>query len=423
VSSGAAGKSSKTKLALTGYIALLFCWACLSTFQLFSMHVERWPLCCDFVKLYTAGSLAASGHSVHVYDAKTQFEYCDRLIAPKKTVNGYIQYFPVTFALMVPLTLFSMQTSFVVWSIAGPLLGIFCLWRLLTLWPSTSKSTRIKQLVCLSIGALASEPAYHNAWFGQLAWFYLSILCLAYEAQVQGRLMSLGGWLSLTIIKPQYAIFFLPSLFFKKYLKSLLFFSIGCLVLLALCVIVLGWYNVADFPRGLHFAETEGAELTGLGPEYMVGLRGLLSRALPQQIALPICTIAFLCSVPLVWAIWRRAYKCSNRAAYAWAMSLTIVLSLAVGLHTREYDLLLLLLPAALTLTIPPLAKPNKSWSLWLWTVVLFGFPVISWLVFFGFYFSKLYSPVMTVFVTVLLAAGLWEFFFVGQGYSAIDDL
>lgn len=394
------------KLLTTAYIALLGFWAVASYYELSKLHFQRWPLADDFVKFYTCGLLSMQAHHLQIYDPKTQ---ADMFIGATMKYNmapsfqPYIQYFPVTFVLVTPFSWLPMKGAFVVWSVVAPLVALPLLWK------ACERFGSIKYCIALAIALFASVPAYHNYWFGQLAWFYLAILSGIWISFVHGREVALGCTLALSVIKPQYAIFLFPMIFFKQQKTAFVSCAIAGIVLLAITTAVLGIDNLLAYPHALHFAETEWQQISGLNGDYMIGLRGLLSLFLPQDVALPLNAVAAICGIAGCWFIWRRAHRLSSDQSsdiYSWAMALTIVVSIAVGVHEREYDLMLLGLPAAITLGHTAKAGENKH-ALLVWKAILIALPAVTWLAFLFLYPIKMYSPAVTLLVFVLLVSGL----------------
>lgn len=408
------------KLAFAGYMFGLLLWSLLSTYLMCKLQVERWPLCCDFVKFYTAGKLAANAqvNKLHIYNPQTQFDYMNHLIAPGKTDSVFLHLPPSTFVFMEPFTLLPMVASFVLWTLLGAILFLASLWCAVDTVHSKSTDIQSKKLwipfAFLATGALASEPAMHNFWFGQFAWFYLAIMLAAYSSLARQRYFMAGMWIILlAALKPQYGIFFAIALLFPRCKNAVITFLAGGVFIVFFTMLQVGLDNIIAYPQSLHYGEAMGGEISGLGAPYILGMRGLFTRLLPQSLALTLSGGLAAISLPLVWLIWRKAYRSPNPLpAIAWAMSLTCLSAIAVGLHTREYDLLFLLLPAALTLSsIQQISEALHSWSFRAWSLLLCFFPIISWLAFFILYPLKLYSPAMSIYIIVLLLCGLIEFF------------
>jgi hypothetical protein len=395
----------RLNLAIFSYFVALLTWALLSTSQLCLLHVQKWPLCCDFVKFYAAGTMASEAKRISIYDANTQFAFMNSLIAPARTDSVFLHLPPTTFLFMLPWTLLPMPASFALWSALGLIVGLFAIWQLVILFAS---QYQIKIFFGLAVLSLASEPALHNFWFGQFAWFYLALLCAVFKTLATNRQLAFGFCTALLLaMKPQYGLFFLPALIIKGRLKGVIGFGVSGFIFLGLAIAILGWENVIAYPTSLRYGEALGGEVSGLGANYLVGMRGIFNRFLSQPMSLEMASGAAGLSLPFVFLTWRKAAKRGDLYSFAFAAALTCLLAIMVGLHTREYDLLLLMFPAALTLSSP--TQIEESWQhFWyrIWFVLLFLFPLLSLVIFFVAYPLGIFSQAMTVYVLLLLVAG-----------------
>jgi hypothetical protein len=159
------------------------------------------------------------------------------------------------------------------------------------------------------------------------------------------------------------------------------------LVLLGISAFVIGVGNVINYPSLLFNAETT-KDYSGVFPEYMISMRGVLSLFLDRHAALLASSILMFASLfPLV-LLWFHSKTDSTKSSFVWASSITVCTALLVSAHTHIYDDLLLLVPAALSL---PLLFVNRTTELTetkktsaalekLWSLLILSFPYLSWM-------------------------------------------
>jgi len=332
----------------------------------------------DFVHFYQAGWMAKSPQRTQVYDAAVQLEFTNRLIKPNHIERAfYIQYVPYIFPLMVPLTLFNMQTAFNVWYALSLIVGSAGLLYLLR----QARHFSLAQKTICYFAIVSSPPSVIALSMGQSSWFLLGFLCLLYAGLKHRRDLLGGAGLALLTIKFQYLPLFLVATVAGRRWKLITAGLITGLLLLVPAGMTIGWENVYRYPFILLQAETL-KENIGVHPESMVSIRGLLTPVLPQQWIILVSIALLSAAGYIVYKLWRAVSH--NRFPLDWAMSFTTVSALALSPHCHQYDLLLLSLPAILTL---PTINPAKilqlpSAALRLWSLILIVYPFAGWLVF-----------------------------------------
>jgi hypothetical protein len=352
----------------------------------------------DFLTFYQAGFMALSPQRMHVYDQSTQIEFTNSLIYPNHTDHEFfIQGTPFYFPLMSPLGLLSLPQAYALWYGLSLLLGLLCLCLVLKERKNFSK---LDQVIILAM-VLSSAPSVVTLRIGQASWLLLSFLCLLHLA-LKHQYNLLGGLsISLLTVKFQYMPLFATALISLRRWK-LIATAISILVLLLLAAgNTIGWHNIYSYPSILFQAETVHKNIN-VHPESMVSLRGLLTCFFSQAQVMWISTGLLTVALIGAYKLWQLTAQ--QRISIEWSVALTTVASLVFSPHSHIYDLLLLALPAVLTLPSLSPVSINKIADPWLriWSWLLLIYPVLSWFLF----LSEL--PMLFIFPNlILLAAGI----------------
>ncbi|HEY9792474.1 MAG TPA: glycosyltransferase family 87 protein [Candidatus Obscuribacterales bacterium] len=339
----------------------------------------------DFVVLYEAGVIAASGDRQRIYDPAVQLSWCNRIISPDRLREPmYIQSPPWFFTLMAPLSLIPIKPAYVLWTFFWTAAATIAM--LLVLRQSGMQS-RLDRALFVTF-ALASAPAVVSMKLGQTSLCLLTFVlmfcyCWRRRRDKQGAL-----WLALSSFKVQYCLFLvLPAVAGAR--RRLLAWSIllGA-ILLSISLLDVGWQSFAAYPAWVNYVESSGAQ--GVYAEAMVNIRGLLNAYLPTKLAFQLSVAAMLAALLyLVW-LWRRAAKLSLPGKDEWLLATTIALAVLTSPHTHYHDCVLLAAAAAVTLTKLDLNMSAGPLSYRVWKYLLLIYPMLSWLA----YLHRADSPV-----------------------------
>ncbi|HEY9714975.1 MAG TPA: glycosyltransferase 87 family protein, partial [Chroococcales cyanobacterium] len=176
-------KATIKRLGFKTYFVFLACWALITNGMLSLMHIQKWPLAADFMKLSMAGRLARCAYSTQIYDLQAQRNMLAEMIPAFATDTPFNQSSPMTFVLMAPWTVLPLNISFLLWNILGPLAAGVSLWFLVRKRGQFQASA----FVALMTGVVACEPAFHNYWFGHFALFLLALLAWITKGLVEQR--------------------------------------------------------------------------------------------------------------------------------------------------------------------------------------------------------------------------------------------
>jgi Glycosyltransferase family 87 len=389
---------------LAGFLAVLFNYTYeMLTGQLFHQMTHNFPLNFqDFLRFYSIGQIVSSPQRDMVYNPEVQLQFFNALISPAHTDSVmFVQHPPYLFIFFVPFSALPLVQSYALWFVFSIFVGsLVCILLLL------QRGTLTKlQIVAFWIGLSVCFPAWRAHYIGQLSWHLLAI-CGFYCWALVGRRGFLAGIsLALATIKIQYLPFLLLPAFFCRSKKILIVAVASFAVLLVIAGFTVGWQNVIGYPHVL--LSTESSRDVGLFPERMVCLRGPLSD-FPRPIALALSGGAGFIAFIFLTLLWLRV-RVPDESQFRWLLSITIVTALIFAPHVHHYDLLLLAIPAALTLeTVDPFeaVKIKNSAYKW-WTLLLIFFPVISWVICAFVFVSYRFYLLFTLFDIALLLLGL----------------
>jgi hypothetical protein len=192
-----------------------------------------------------------------------------------------------------------------------------------------------------------------------------------------------GGFvLAFCIIKPQYALYLATPLLALKRWRLIFAAFISAFVLMMLVVVVCGWNSVASYSAVLHEYEIAASSVRAFR---MYSIRTFLEVFLPRTLSFNVtCAMYLICLVTLSKICFDLSKQRVDRNLIIWLFTTCILASMVFSPHEHLHDLLLLAIPALLTLPMSsvPHSLPGRiSLSLWRW--ILFLFPMLSWLCFF----------------------------------------
>lgn len=328
----------------------------------------------DFVVFYAGGQIIRSHERTKPYDPDVQLSFENALIAPNKLDHVFFfQSTPFFFLWVAALTLLPMKPAYVTWVIllSSAYIGAMLLflrkcrgWS----WPASLSCTFF---------VLLSYPVAASWKHGQpifLAAAFLLLYLFAYEKK---REFLAGLAIALCTFKPQYGLLLgLHSLCTQRW-RIVIFAIISELILLGTAAGVMGWENIINYPKILHYAESS-PQFAGVFPEYMISVRALLTHSMTQQEALNISSILWavgaLISGALIWGTAKLSEACRR-----WAFVVMLLLSIVLSAHTHGHDILLLSAAFALTRRSANESAPVNKFAL-IWSILLACYVPLTWL-------------------------------------------
>lgn len=376
--------SSKTTSFINKlYLVLMIFWS-LSFIGCYSCKIfapdyfaTRWM---DFCKFYSAAEVMASGRGHKLYDPYLQRQYLTKLIYP--TVPGPVQELngqpawepqaeqpPFFLALYTPLTLIPPPVGLAIATLVFWLAGLSGL-LFLSNAAQTLNRTQVFIVFLLASGSL---PGIWNFVLGQESWLIVAVVSIYLAFSLKHQDKAAGWMLAFSAIKLQYAPFLGLAPVMLGRGRLLISLLIGALFLL----IVSFWLTgeaLLSYPK-LILTRAGNRAYAG-GDITMPTLRGLLSATAPQWHPILVGTVLCIIALVALAALWRQTKRTGADQRWAWAI--TIVAATLFNPHTARYDLLLLTIPAVLTLTSLDCFKPETSIAARLWKIVLVLYPGLS---------------------------------------------
>lgn len=293
----------------------------------------------DFVSYYSGAHLAVTGSVDHIYNLTALGQYEGTVVYPNTMGGGVLPYVypPYLSLLMAPLGMLPYTAAWVVWlAINCLLLGGFLL-SLQQYLQLTGKGSAL-----LWVAGLSFPPVFMAAAVqGQTSILLLTLFSAAFFAIRAGYPWQAGVILSLTIMKPQYALPFLLVLAVRRHWSALIAFAVSSGILIAAPMIVLGPGVTAGYVDILRLAATWHDQF-GYGPALNQSVSGFMQLLFPPNVA-----------APATLAVALAALVCLARVAHRSAgldipLGLAVIVAFAVSPHVLIHDLSLLILPAAI---------------------------------------------------------------------------
>ena len=320
-----------TKGQLRLYLGALLILQLLTCATLFQGTRAGWT---DFRTYYSAGHMLRDGNPLYDYQAEVVAQ--SALVSPNPNALPFVSL-PYAALLFVPFTFGSYLAGYFLFSALNLCL---CFLALHILRPYTaSLNAKWKPLTTLLF--LSFMPLGVALSFGQVSFLLLLLYCACFAALQTDRPFLAGIFLSLALIKFQYA---LPIAFLFLLWRQWRFsagFLCGASVLTLISLLITGPTAFAAYLRSLismsRASSTAAIEPRyGMFPQQMPNLYGLFHTISHGATWGDALTILFSLLV-IVWAATRKP-----------SLPVALLAGLLVSYHLYLYDLTLLLLPMSL---------------------------------------------------------------------------
>ena len=280
----------------------------------------------DFVSFYVGSTLALEGNFSSLYDRDVQFTRQKEAAPNKDQLVPYVRP-PFYLALLAPLSLVSLHTSFWLW-IAGHALLLVACW----LWASRRFGPD-----AMIFGALYLPTALGIA-SGQDCVLMLAIGIGFYQLADQRKDFSAGAVLALGLLKFHLLLLLPLAMILKKRWRMLAGYAVtgGLLALTSIAVIGLG--GVKQYVSLL-----QAKDLSALlpSPELMINLDGLMANVGLESVFVLALPVAMVVGVVII----------GMRGAPLWRwLSISVAGSLLITHHVYGYDAGIVLLPVWLAM-------------------------------------------------------------------------
>jgi hypothetical protein len=332
----------------------------------------------DFTQFYAVAKLAASPDRTRIYEPEIQDRSMNEVLKPlglQTTAIDYGQNVPWFFCIVIPFTLLPLSAAFWAFNILGTIFGTTGL----VLVCRYLKQLTWKQTILIVLGCYAALPAWFALQHGNTSYYLLGWACIHIFAFTKRRDILAGISLGMVAQKPQYAIpIAIAAVRYRRW-KMLITAFLVQVVLWSAAAAIVGPHNIINYPHILFSTDTN-SKLDGMYPLQMVSIRAVIAALVSEKASMPAACAIFFVSCGGLLYMWSRI-KADNLYQQQWAWALTIMAMLVVSPHTSLYDVLLLSIPAIMTL---PITRPEPLFAApRIWSYMLMAYPFVSWILYF----------------------------------------
>lgn len=393
------------------YFSMIMAWAANILFLFISsnpeiiMSTKEGIRLADFFTFYEAAKLSASGDKL--YELGAQLRWTNQIIAPLHVDQAWpLVYPPMICLLLTPLSNFSLDGAFTFWKFLSVPFGLTGVYILLT---SQTRFNNVSR-AAIMLSVIANTPAIFAIRTGSFSFILLCLLSLYVWGLLKNRNIMVGICLALmAAIKPNFAVFLLVPLFFPLRWKAL---TVTGLTMLGLVCASIAHFGVGVFSEysaylnDVFSSSNKYAPITF--PEYQVNLRALIlyhllhwTTPVAVTVFTTVCCLFGLAMSALVWLKAR-----GRQELFGWSMAFTLLMLLLCGPHVHHYDVLLLVVAAALTLpsvSFSDVVKvKERAYRYWCYLFLLY--PMVSFITFSLSVFNQDLKLVVILFTNIALA-------------------
>ncbi|HSS94905.1 MAG TPA: glycosyltransferase family 87 protein [Candidatus Dormibacteraeota bacterium] len=307
--------------------------------------IQRWidhfvnaPYAEDFRLGYVAAEIGLSRGWSHIYDLDLQRQLAAGFGPVAVITPDHNNVTPPILAwLMAPLTLFPLQTGYLIWTLVS-LAALVAAWWLVCPGKGLARVT-------LLLIAIALYPMHYTFWLGQSGTLSIAGLALTWWFLMRERWGAAGAVLAVTMfLKPQVLLLLPVALLITGRWKPVLCCALVGAVLAVITVVSLGLYGIDAWSRSIAYTAPSPIH-TAVTFAYLFG-RGPVATAVEVALA----------AIALALAWYRR-----DRLDLVFALG--IVGTTASAFYFHEYEPAVLILPAWIVLGSRP-SVPQRVWLL-----------------------------------------------------------
>lgn len=296
----------------------------------------------DFVAYYSAAHLAATGAGTPIYNLAAFGHFERALVHPLIVRDGVLPYVypPYLAILMAPLGALPYGVAWLMWLAFNAVL-------ISAVTITLQRYLRLGRVAAtlLWTASLSFLPVFVTAIQGQTSILLLALFTSAFLALRAERPWVAGALLSLTLIKPQYALPFLFVLAIRRQWQPLAAFSVSAAVLFVVPTVLLGPAIDPGYARMLGLARTWHNQF-GYEADINQSVAGFAQLLLSPGIA---TVVTLVIGMTMVAAL---AYVSYRAAAIDLPVGLAVVVAIALSPHVLIHDMSLLVLPAAIAVRV-----------------------------------------------------------------------
>jgi len=303
----------------------------------------------DFIAFYSSARLILAGEGPAIYHRQALEAFQQSLLREAGSACDYgympMKYLGAALTPFLPVALLPLHWAFAAWSVLTLALASFALWRLahvsqIRAWP-------------LWLWALGSPYVYLGLMVGQVHGLLLVIVTEFAIALREDRQRRAGFWVSLLLVKPQFAPLVILFLVWKRQWQAVIAASAGGLMFLLASVLIVGPEGLKAYSGALLTLRDDGLT-TGAAAIAMTNWRALgvdLARIFGLNGSLAIMLLLSAATLAAVFLRWRRrAWESLGEVERDSLMLGVTIAALLVGFHTHVHSDVLMIAPALLLL-------------------------------------------------------------------------
>ena len=301
-------------------------------------HFVKNPYEEDFRLNYAAAEIGLTHGWSHIYDLDLERQLTASFAPVGVVIDSYHNYVtpPPLAWLLAPLTVFSIPTGFLIWTLLS--LAV-----LIAAWWLVCPGKGLARVTLLLI-ALALWPMHYMFWLGQTTAISIALLALTWWLLERERWAPAGVVMAFALfIKPQLLLLLPVALLVSGRWRPALYCALASGILGAVSLLSLGQHGISTYVDSVNF--TKGNPIHSVLTFAWFG-RGPVATGLE--------VIAGVAALVLAW--YRR-----DRLDLVFALG--IVGSTASAFYLHEYDSAVFVLPAWIVLRSRP-SLPQQAWLL-----------------------------------------------------------
>ncbi len=336
----------------------------------------------DYTRYYMFAKIINIGQGHNIFSPDLQKTVFQSLIYPARPYEYYTDYPPFVGIVFLPLLLLNFNYGYIFFTVFSLL---FFFWSLLK-FRQKFNGLAHGNIVVFCLGVFACLPTMYDILLGQINFLIVTSLSLFLIAVVFSKQVVYALTTLLIICKPHYyCLFYLLSLVKAKY-KLFLASLLIILGLIFLSVWFCGTKATLNYPKILYDIHAK-FQYQGIPipvftthTKYIISLRCLFNVFFAKGIANLVSIVIYGLGIMSALAVFYQT-KWKDSQNLNWSIASVVLIFLVTSPHCFAQDLIILALPAILTLKSLDLGKILKyDVSYKIWCLIFYFYPVWSWL-------------------------------------------
>ena len=337
------------------------------------------PLGVDFLAFYTGGSFYLNDNLYSVYEHifihqqsnpvseiyfPNQLTFQQTIIGPDfNKLSPFINP-PFTALLYAPFAYFDYVPAFIGWTFFNLVLLFLSVLTIRSELPRLQQFSSIKLYLCCFL----FFPTIACFLYGQAAPIILFIYCLCFKSLRNGQDFRAGFFLGLLLFKPQLAVGVAFILILKCRWKAIIGGICSVTIVTGYAIVYMTDELQAYFTISPYLFDLLRAEYYPTwGINSFFGFSALLLDPVSITATNVLTVILTVGSLSLLFVSWNKNTWLTDKASWDIHMAITFCWGLLISPHLYYYDLMLLLLPAAIvTQHLPQLYPKSPRIILWM---------------------------------------------------------